>query len=78
MTAPVARYRHIVETEGVAALAELFEARLDAIAGPWSLTDTERRIQQACRQRYGIYNPTNAHQACFIARLNVLAADPTD
>jgi hypothetical protein len=49
--------------------AERVSARLDALAGRWALTDWERFVQRTCRWRFGIYDPTMAVQAVFVARL---------
>lgn len=65
-----ALFKQLVDAEGEQALAELCETRLDAIAGIWALTDWERFVHQACRARFGSYEPTIAKQAVFIGELN--------
>lgn len=65
--------RHLVETEGVGALATWCETRLNAIArshGGAGLTDQELAVRRACRAQFGIYDPSKDSQRQFIQALD--------
>jgi hypothetical protein len=54
----------------IAAL-EALDSLLDILAGPYRLTDGERKIRRACRERFGLYDPCGRVQARFVTELRL-------